>query len=67
MHIDGVFRGLVGVGATWVLWLLVGLSVLALAVIFERLAFFRHGDAPETMADGENRPREHARRPGTAH
>jgi biopolymer transport protein ExbB len=41
MHIDGVFRSLVGVGATWVLWLLVGLSVLALAVIFERLAFFR--------------------------
>jgi biopolymer transport protein ExbB len=45
MHIDGVFRTLVGVGSTWVLWLLVGLSVLAVAVMLERLVFFiRTGD-----------------------
>ena len=40
MNIDGVFRGLVALGATWVLWVLVGLSVLAFAVILERLVFF---------------------------
>jgi biopolymer transport protein ExbB len=40
MDIDGVLRNLVGLGATWVLWLLLGLSVLALAVMFERAAFF---------------------------
>jgi biopolymer transport protein ExbB len=40
MNIDGVFRNLVGLGATWVLWLLVALSVLALAVVFERAVFF---------------------------
>lgn len=40
MNIDGVFKNLVGLGATWVLWVLVGLSVVALGVILERVVFF---------------------------
>lgn len=40
MNIEAVFQGLVHLGATWVLWVLVGLSVLAFAVILERAAFF---------------------------
>jgi len=40
MNIEKVFQALVGLGATWVLWLLVGLSVIALAVILERWVFF---------------------------
>lgn len=40
MNVERVFTALVGLGATWVLWLLVGLSVVALAVILERLVFF---------------------------
>lgn len=40
MTIDGAFKGLVALGAAWVLWLLVALSVLALAVVLERLVFF---------------------------
>lgn len=40
MNIEGVFRNLVALGATWVLWLLVALSVLALAVVLERAVFF---------------------------
>jgi biopolymer transport protein ExbB len=40
MNIDGLLRNLVGLGATWVLWLLLGLSVLALAIVLERAAFF---------------------------
>jgi biopolymer transport protein ExbB len=50
MHIDGVFRTLVGVGSIWVLWLLVGLSVLAVTVMLERLVFFyRTGDDTATL------------------
>ena len=40
IKVESVFSGLVGLGATWILWLLVGLSVLAVAVILERWAFF---------------------------
>ncbi len=40
MNVEAVFKGLVGLGATWVLWLLVGLSVVAVAVILERIVFF---------------------------
>lgn len=40
MNVEGVFQALVGLGATWVLWLLVGLSVIAVAVILERMVFF---------------------------
>lgn len=41
MNVQGVFNSLVSLGATWVLWLLVGLSVAALAVALERWVFFR--------------------------
>jgi biopolymer transport protein ExbB len=40
MNVEGLFSALVGLGATWVLWLLVGLSVIAVAVILERIVFF---------------------------
>lgn len=40
MNIDGVFRNLVALGATWVLWSLIALSALAFAVIVERAVFF---------------------------
>lgn len=40
MNIDGVFRGFMSLEATWVLWLLLGLSILAVAVILERAVFF---------------------------
>jgi biopolymer transport protein ExbB len=40
MNIDGIFQGLLALDATWVLWLLLGLSVLALAVIAERTLYF---------------------------
>ncbi|MFZ5890867.1 MAG: MotA/TolQ/ExbB proton channel family protein [Myxococcota bacterium] len=39
MNIERTLQGLVALGATWVLWVLVGLSVLGLAVILERLVF----------------------------
>ncbi|WP_373047408.1 MotA/TolQ/ExbB proton channel family protein [Vulgatibacter sp.] len=35
------------VGAEWVLWLLVALSVISIAVVVERLIFFRKNSAPE--------------------
>ncbi len=40
MNIEATLNGLVALGATWVLWLLLALSVLALAVMLERLVFF---------------------------
>jgi biopolymer transport protein ExbB len=40
MNIENVFTALMGLGATWILWLLVGLSVVAVGVILERLVFF---------------------------
>lgn len=40
MDVKGIFSALVNLGATWVLWVLVGLSVLALTVILERTVFF---------------------------
>lgn len=40
MDVERVFGTLVELGATWVLWVLVGLSVIALAVIMERAVFF---------------------------
>jgi biopolymer transport protein ExbB len=39
MHIERALKGLIGLGANWVLWVLVGLSVLMLAIILERLVF----------------------------
>lgn len=50
MHIDEVFRALVGVGGIWVLWVLLGLSVLGLAIVLERLVFFyRTGEDTSTL------------------
>ena len=40
MNIEATLNGLVALGATWVLWLLLALSVLAVAVMLERLTFF---------------------------
>jgi biopolymer transport protein ExbB len=40
MHIEAVFQNLVRAGAGWIMYLLVALSVLALAVMVERLVFF---------------------------
>ena len=35
------------VGAEWVLWLLIALSVVSIALVVERLLFFRKNSAPE--------------------
>ncbi len=53
MSIESALKGLVALGATWVLWVLVGLSVLALAVILERCVFFfrTRADAPTLRAE----------------
>jgi biopolymer transport protein ExbB len=40
MNIDVALKALVTLGATWVLWVLIALSVLALSVVLERLVFF---------------------------
>ena len=40
MNIEATLKALVALGATWVLWVLVALSVIALSVILERLVFF---------------------------
>jgi biopolymer transport protein ExbB len=40
MNIEATLKGLVALGATWVLWVLVALSVVALSVVLERLVFF---------------------------
>jgi biopolymer transport protein ExbB len=55
MNIDGVFRDLVGFGASWILWLLVALSVFSLAIIFERFAFFCRTSADTTTLRKELR------------
>lgn len=53
MNIEATLNGLVALGATWVLWLLVALSVLAVAVMLERLAFLLRTrvDAPALRAE----------------
>lgn len=40
MNIEVALKALVTLGATWVLWVLIALSVVALSVILERLVFF---------------------------
>ncbi len=40
MNVDQVFKSLVGLGATWVLWVLIGLSVVGVGIILERIVFF---------------------------
>src|SRR5689334_5596869 len=48
MRLESALVSLVGAGATWVLWLLAGLSVISLAIVLERLVFFcRHGERLE--------------------
>jgi biopolymer transport protein ExbB len=50
MDIDGVVADLTALGATWVLWLLVVLSALALATMLERAAFFcRTRESPDSL------------------
>jgi biopolymer transport protein ExbB len=48
MKIDAVFQRLVSLGATWILWVLIGLSVIALAIILERIVFFLSTKADQT-------------------
>lgn len=40
MNIEAALKALVTLGASWVLWVLIALSVVALSVILERLVFF---------------------------
>jgi len=40
MNVETVFKSLVGLGAGWVLWILVGLSVVGVGIILERWFFF---------------------------
>lgn len=52
MNINGALQGLVTVGATWVLWLLLGLSLLSVAIMLERALFFaRTGINAATLND----------------
>jgi biopolymer transport protein ExbB len=44
-----LFQVFTFVGAEWVLWLLVGLSVLSLALVLERLAFYRRNSLPDAV------------------
>ncbi|HKA91472.1 MAG TPA: MotA/TolQ/ExbB proton channel family protein [Haliangiales bacterium] len=51
MDITGRFLAFTLLGSTWVLWLLIGLSVLSFAVIIERLWYFAtHRVDPGTLA-----------------
>src|SRR5260370_5400891 len=52
MHITEKFLALTLLGAEWVLWLLIGLSIVSLAIMIERFIFFsRHrSDALELMS-----------------
>jgi biopolymer transport protein ExbB len=49
MEIENKLRALAGLGATWVMWLLVGLSVLVVAIAIERavVLFARRDDIDE--------------------
>lgn len=40
MNIDRAFQSAVGLGATWVLWLLLALSIVGFGIMLERLFFF---------------------------
>jgi biopolymer transport protein ExbB len=40
MNIDGALQGLVTFGGTWVLWLLLALSLVSVAIMLERAVFF---------------------------
>ncbi len=51
--IERVKSAMVGLGATWVLWLMLGLSVISLAIMLERLWLFwtLGDDIPQLMRD----------------
>ncbi|MBI4859701.1 MAG: MotA/TolQ/ExbB proton channel family protein [Candidatus Riflebacteria bacterium] len=52
MNLTSHLLGLALMGAEWVLWLLVGLSIISLAVIVERIIFYyRHQDDLEALTD----------------
>jgi biopolymer transport protein ExbB/TolQ len=52
MNINGALQGLVTFGATWVLWLLLGLSLLSVAIMLERALFFaRTGIGAAVLSD----------------
>ena len=49
MHITEKFLAFTLLGAEWVLWLLIVLSVFSLAIMFERAAFFARRRVNVTM------------------
>lgn len=49
MLTENLFHLFTTVGAEWVMWLLVGLSILSIAIILERLIFFRSNSAPSIL------------------
>lgn len=53
MTIDEALRGLTNLGAQWILWLLVALSVTAVAIIIERTAYLMslRGDVAQLRAE----------------
>ncbi|HEY4393536.1 MAG TPA: hypothetical protein VGP64_05720, partial [Polyangia bacterium] len=65
MDVSGRFLAFTLHGAGWVLWLLVGLSVVSMAIMLERLWFFRThrlgrrdlaADIRQLLLEGDNRP-----------
>lgn len=49
MLTENLFQLFTSVGAEWVMWILIALSIVSVAVIVERLAYFRRNSAPEVL------------------
>lgn len=49
MLTENLFQLFTNVGAEWVMWILIALSIASIAVIVERLAYFRRNSAPEVL------------------
>ncbi|MFO7156936.1 MAG: MotA/TolQ/ExbB proton channel family protein [Pseudomonadota bacterium] len=49
MLTETLFRLFTSVGAEWVMWLLIALSIASVAVIVERLLYFRRNSSPEVL------------------
>lgn len=49
MLTENLFQLFTTVGAEWVMWILIVLSIASIAVICERLAFYRRNSAPEVL------------------
>lgn len=49
MLTENLFHLFTSVGAEWVMWILISLSVASIAVIGERLVFFRRNSAPQVL------------------